>query len=236
MNLRDEEILAGVLLFASMFAIINISPDVGIFYTFAVMIYFFSILTKRKDYIIEFIVKNQNYLKSLIVSLFVFGVWLVLSSLIIPFFDPQTESMLPGTIVFERLAEQTQIPVLSEDPTVRFVVFGVMIPILETFLFLGFGIKLAAKALGLKRIKWYKLNTPQGQKMLWICAIIGVIASLFHMSVRLAKDYALIVDVMFFFISALLVFYTSTFKTKRPRLFEGGLFHIFTNSGVLLLG
>lgn len=236
MNLRDEEIFAGILLFASLFAIINISPDVGVFYTFAVVIYFFLVLLKRRDWVIEFIVKNQNFTKSTLVSLVFFGGWLLFSSIIIPFFDPQVESMMPGAMVFERLAKHTQIPVLSDDPYVRVAVFGIMIPIMESFLFLSFGIKLAAKALKLREIRWYKLNSPQGKKMLWICAIIGVVASLFHMSVRLARDYALIVDVMFFFISSILVFYTSTFKPKKARLTEASLVHCFVNSGVLLLG
>lgn len=230
MSLLDEEVLSGVLAIISAFAIINISPEVGTFYTFGVLFYLIPLLARRKDWIVEFITKRQNILKSMGVGLIALAVWIYASSFLITYVEPSIESIVPGTAVFEALSRQTQVPILSQDPTVRLVVYGILIPIVESLFFLSFWMKfLSKKIFQLPQIRWYRVGTPQFWKMLWVCAVTGATGSLFHLTVRMASDYALLVDFLFFFCSSLLVF-------KFRRLTEATSFHAMVNSGILIFG
>lgn len=232
MSLRDEEVLAAILAVISIFTIINISPEVGTFYSFGVMLYLFPLMAGSvgREWVVEFITKRQNLFKSLGISGVMLVVWVFISIMIIARIEPSTKMITPGVEVFAELSRYTQVPVLSQDPSVRFVIYGVFIPIVESLFFLSFWLMfLAKKVFRLPYVKWYRAGTPQFLKMLWVCALVGATGSLFHLTVRMAADFALFVDFLFFTISALLVF-------KYKRLFEATGLHVGINSGVLLLG
>ena len=245
MKLQDEEILTAILGILSAFSIYNIDPSVGMFYTFAIIFYFVPLLTKRKDWLIEYLTPKLDLIKSIVVSAAVFAGWLITTTLIYTAFMsvPTTESVIPQQ-VFAELSRTSYIPVLSDNPGVLFVVYGVFIPLAESMFFLSFILKFwSSKIFHLPEVRWYKPGTPQFWKMLWVCALVAACGSLFHMTARITKatlevlpmpinlyiDYTLTNDFFFFFVSSLVVFF-------RKRLFESSNFHIFVNIGVLLLG
>lgn len=226
-SLKDEEILVAIVGVITAFIWINVSPSVGSFYTVAVMFYLVPVFAKRKDWVVQTLTKRPPLVNGVVIALVILFVWVMASSFILDSLMPNTEVSFYN--FFDNVRAHTNLPVLGSDATANFATYGIAIPIIESFIFISFVFMLAFKGLGLKQLNWYPPGHPLFWKMIWVCAIVGATGSLFHLTVRVLVDQLLFVDAMFFFISALLVF-------RFKRLFEGMLFHIFTNSGVLLLG
>jgi len=222
--LRDEETLVSIIVILTAFLWINVNPQLGAFYTVATLFYFMPLIAKRKDFFVEIMTASQKIIKGVFIALAVLGIFLIASTTVLKF----TGTEVAMSDFFTHLNAQTQIPILSQNPSIRLATYGVAIPIIESLFFLSFVLTLAARAFRL-RIQWHKFGTPSFWKMIIVCAVVGATGSLFHMTVRLMADTALLVDFIFFAGSALLVF-------KFRQLFEPILFHILVNSGVLILG
>lgn len=225
-NLNDEEILVAIIGVITAFIWINVSPSVGAFYTVAVMFYLVPVMSKRRDWIVQTLTNRPPILNGVIIAFAVLFVWIIASSFILDAAVPSTE--ITYNNFFEQLRLYTNIPVLSSDPIASFATYGIAIPIIESFIFLSFALSLFLKVFKMK-LGWYPPGHPLFYKMLWIVALVGVTGSMFHLTIRQLADVALIVDGLFFAVSAFLVF-------RFKRLFEGMVFHILTNSGVLILG
>jgi hypothetical protein len=85
-------------------------------------------------------------------------------------------------------------------------------------------------------------------KALWVCLLVGVSASLFHIGVSqidparaINPDFALLTDIAFFSFMSFLVFASTskidvlTSKTKSPNMLIANFVHVFVNSAVILL-
>jgi membrane protease YdiL (CAAX protease family) len=228
MELKDEEIIAVGLLIATSFIYINVSASIGTLYTLFSVFYLASIFARRKDWVVEIITKNTDLLKSLILSFASFIVWVCIASFMFVYVKPNMMSAIEFESLFSNIASYTQVPVISTDFMLKLIIYGILIPVIESLFFLSFVLKFWSRLLNVN-IMWYNFRSPYFLKMLYVCALVGACGSLFHLAVRMSSDFALILDFLFFFISSLIVF-----RTKR--LFEAINLHILNNSCVLLFG
>lgn len=223
--LKDEEFLAVGLVILTGFLYLNVSRDIGTFFSIAAVAYLTAVLSKRTDWFVQFI-KRGRFESDAAIGAGMVVVWLVLASFLLTYIKPVFTFSVIDTL--QQLYLYTDIPVLSADPNVRFIVFGIAIPIIETTLFLSLVLMFWAKLAKVK-IQWHPMQSPNFMKMLLVCALVGITASLFHMSARMMADFALIIDFVFFFLSSLIVF-------RFKELLGAGLFHVLTNSLILLVG
>jgi hypothetical protein len=224
-SLRDEEIIVGFVAILTAFVWLNVSQNVGSFYTVGVFFYLVPLLARRKDWVVPITTKKPSLKAGLAIGGVILGIWLVSASFII---SGLTQSAVSFESFFTRMSAYTQVPVLGNDPNMNFITFGNAIPVIETLIFLSFTLKLLLKVFKLD-LRWQKIGGPGFMKMVWICIVIAAAGSLFHMTVRMMADTALFIDFGFFFISTLIVF-------RFGRLWEAMWFHILVNSGVILLG
>lgn len=224
-SFRDEEILAGLILIITAFLWINVNPSVGAFYTVGSFFYLVPLLAKRKDWYVPFLTKKPSIPNGFLVGVGVLVAWMFISSYILGF---QQNTQIAFQDFFKTLSTYTNVPVLAQDPALRFLTWGVFIPIVESFVFLSFLLKYVASWFKVP-VKWAKYGTKNFWSMIWVSLTVGVSGSMFHLTVRQVADVALVIDILFFTISALLVF-------RYKRLFEAMNLHILNNSGVLLLG
>lgn len=225
MRLKDEEILVGIAAIAMAFIWINVQPAVGAFYSFGIMLYFVPLLARRKDYIVEIIDKKTKLIPSACIAAVLVVVWILGSSAILSY-GSQSEVALQD--VFKNVRAHTNLPVLGDDDNANLATYGIAIPFVESLIFLSFVLMLCLKIFNVK-LGWYGPKHPLFWKMVWVCAIVGVTGSLFHLTTRLMDDVALAVDFIFFFTSSVLVF-------RFKRLVEAVLYHMYVNTGVLLIG
>lgn len=219
-QLRDEEYLSFIVLIFLLFTGVNINPQVGMYYLGGFLAYFALLMARRRDWIIEIKRGNKSFFDAVPVAVAVLAAWGFLST-----------SILTHTAFvdfFARLYTEANVPALSSDPTAALILFGVVVPIVESFMFLNFVLIYAAKLIKVN-VSWPRFGTESFWKMLMVCAVVGAVGSLFHITVRGMSEWALLVDFLFFTISAVLVF-------KYKQLLEPMWFHILTNSAVLILG
>lgn len=223
MSLKDEELLVSIAAIATAFIWINVQPQVGSFYAFGVVLFLVPVLAKRKDYFVQFMDKHVKLPNVIIVAGAVLVAWVLASSFVLSY---STQSEVAFVDFFAKLQTHTNIPVLGNDQIANTATYGILIPVVETMIFLSFTLMVMLRIFNIK-LQWYKRGSPNFYKMIWVCVMIGVIGSMFHWSTRLLDDVALAVDFVFFFASALLVF-------RFKRLIEAMAFHIFVNLGVML--
>lgn len=221
MGLKEEEFLVGFIVLATAFLFINVNADVGTLYSIGAFLYLLPIVAKNRRYFIEVI---KGTLGNRIFSILLFSfigvlVWALISSYLIQ--KLPTFSLID---TFRFIKTQTNIPILSQDPTVRILTYGIIIPIVETFIFLSFGLLFWGKI-----FSYHLLWNPRDLKMWIVAGLVGITGSIFHITVRLASSSALAIDFLFFFISALLVI-------RFKELIQAMFFHIITNTAVLLVG
>lgn len=241
-NLRQEEFIAMGMLILMSFTIVNVNQMIGSFYLAMTLIYFITVGSRRFQEV-ELIVHRQDIGKALIGAGVVLVAWILSSMWIwqntggqVSFgFTPEA-----FTAFFRQLALFTQVPVLADDPTIKFLIFGGAIPLLESMFFLSFVLLFFAKFLNVP-LRWHGVNSPYFVKMLLICVLVGSAGMLFHLTARSLNDIALAIDVLFFSISAFLVFASASRMpliggNVKPVMLTAVLFHLYTNSLVLLIG
>lgn len=188
--------------------------------TFAMCVLYWIPISRGKGLVPTF-AGRQKAVQTLIIGIGVFVAWIFISGMILKTASGSTFSVFSGE-VFSQMASLTQVPVLSDDPTMRILVYGVTIPIAETlfaFSFLLFGISALAKV----SLKW----NPNDPKMYWVVFIIAGLMAIFHFTVRRFSDVGLLVDFAFFALSGFLVFW-------RGQLAEAMLLHIANNTAVII--
>ncbi len=220
LNLRDEEIIVVAAFIFLLFTGININPQVGTYYSLGLLGYMAVLMARRKDWFLQIRKGKKSYFDAIPIAIAILVAWTALSSTVL------THTAFGE--FFSRLYTEANLPVLSNDPTMALVLYGTVVPVVETFMFLSFVLVFAAKLIKVP-IRWHKPGSKNFLKMLAVCAVVGAIGSLFHITVRGMSDWALMVDFFFFAISALITF-------KYGQLLEGMWFHILTNSVVLIVG
>jgi len=219
MGFQDERLIAAGLSIATVFLYLNVSPEVGTPFAIMTLLYLISLGSSAFQKIE--IMRTPTKISEIVgVGLVALSGWVILSSFALqylaPAFAPQSVFSLD---FFQALSAQTQIPILSADPFVRFLTYGVVIPIIETVFFLSFVLVFWAKAL-----RQPLVFSPR--QMLLVAVLVGATGSLFHLTVRIAQNYALFADFLFFFISALIVL-------KYREMSHAMVFHILNNSIVV---
>jgi len=241
-NLRQEEFVAMGMLIVMAFTWINVEPTVGAFYVAMTLIYFITVGNRRFSEI-ELIVTRQDIGKAFIGAGVVLVAWVIASMWIWEQtggqvslgFTPEAFSTF-----FRQLALFTQVPVLADDPNIKFITFGINIPIIESLFFLSFVLLFWAKLLSVP-VRWHSVNSPYFLKMLGVCVLVGVSGMLFHLTARSLNDIALGIDVLFFGVSALIVFASASRipligGDVKVNMFKGVVFHVMVNSLVLVVG
>jgi len=222
-------VIAGILLIVTTFVFLNVNKDVGTVYSIFSLIYFVTVMSKKG--FVPIIIKGQDITKSTFTAGALLVAWLVITSILTTYVQPNVALgtfSLVNLEIFKQLHKFTQLPVLSDDPNIALGVWGVAIPVIEGVAFTSFMLLLYCKIAGIE-FRWHSINSPQFIKMLIVCAMVGASGSVFHLSARMLNDWALLVDFIYFFISALVVF-------KFKRLLEVIELHVFINSLLILIG
>jgi len=222
MQLRDEELIGAGMLIIATFLYVNVSQLVGTLYAIFSLAYFVTVGDNLK-FGIELLRQPYNTVRALGLIAIVIGVWIIISSFAIGIIQPNLQVNILSTEIFRVLALKSGFGVISaEDPLVKFLVWGIFIPVIESMFFLSFVLIFWAKALKVP-IAWNPRN-----KNMWVVALmVGFTAEIFHLTTRMMDSYALVADFVFFFLSALIVF-------KYRQLFEGIIFHVIINSAIIL--
>lgn len=241
-NLRQEEFIAGALLIVAAWTWVNVEATIGAFYLAMTLIYFMTVGSRRFSEI-ELIVTRQDIGKAFIGAGVVLVAWIIASMWIFQETGGQVSLGFTSeafTAFFRQLALFTQVPVLADDPTIKFMMFGGTIPIIESLFFLSFVLLFWAKLLSVP-IRWHNVNSPYFVRMLMVCVLVGASGMLFHLTARSLNDIALGIDVLFFSVSAFIVFASASRipligGDGKVNMFKGVLFHVFVNSLVLIVG
>lgn len=206
-------VIAAIFLFFS----VNFSPQIlGMIFFGMVVVYY--IFAERFPTKFSKIAENREaIIKGLLPAIGLLIVWLAASNYIFSVFqvpEIQTES------VVATLAAYTTPPIISEVPMLRFFVFGILIPIAETFFFFGLFVPFIISALRVR------IGDRFNVSWIIVALIAASVMGIFHLTTHIALEYALITDFIFAFISGMLVLY-------YKRLNEAMLLHIIANSVII---
>ena len=109
-----------------------------------------------------------------------------------------------------------------DTPIVKFAIWGILIPVLETFLFIGVVGFLLARQL---KVKGLETNRPDTYI---IIVLVGAIAAVFHLVSQLTMPELLIMDTILFGAGMGLTL-------KYNELKQAAFLHIFVNSAAMLV-
>lgn len=215
-NNLDYELSILLLIFFIFFAT-NFSPiHLGIIYVLMIFTYLFAkISNKIPDF--PFSIGS----KKLPILILIVGIttlaWLFISQYAMSIFGFATVGNL-GSVV-NLLADNTAPPYITNNPYLFELVFGILIPLAETFFFFGLVMPWIMK----------HLKFTYSDKFKWIVCIvaIGLICSLFHYTAHIFSNEALIADFIFFALSGIVVLYYKDMTAAS-------LLHIVSNSALIM--
>ena len=221
LDVTDEKFVTIILIVIATFLWVNFDSLIGGVYTSFVLLYLISITTKQIPFV-QIYNASTPIAISLITAGVLFSIYLIIAGFTITYINPNLQFTLLDTSVIDSIAEKTQLPIFSSsNATIRFLVYGLFIPIAESLFALSLVFGLFSKG----------LNAPLGSRMssfkiYWVAIIIGMVMAFFHATVRQFSGYALITDAIFFSLSVVLVYY-------RKQILDATLFHVILNSFVL---
>jgi len=214
---NDEKSLVSIIVLFSIFTLIVLSPAVGTPLLAFGLIYLV-LINSGGDRVFQF--SRGKYRKEK--SIAIIGVALVCF-----LFAGGLAVSMVGNLPFslfsslQLLSDQAIIPLTIESQPIQILIWGIIIPILETLFFLGIVGKLLSNKLGVRKFDPQNLNT-------WIVIItVGAVASMFHIVSQFMMEQALITDWIFFSVSMGLVLW-------RQELKDASILHIILN--VVTLG
>lgn len=216
MGLKDETAITLGILVITAFLLVNVDMTIGLVYTTFAILYMFLISSKSIPEI-EIFSSRINIPKLLAFSAGGFLIWVLVANLVSNYFG--SSFSIASFSIIDKIAQFTDIPVTTANPYLRIGIYGLMIPVIET-MFLAVVIvfwNMVTKS----HVTWDARNL----KMYWVAILAGSILSLFHWKVRLSSDFALFVDLVFFALSALVIF-------NQRQLAEATGIHIFVNTAV----
>lgn len=233
-GLNDEILIALGFVILSGFIAINVSTTVGLIYGIFAIAYFVQVAAPRVPEV-QVIAPRENFAKSAILGLVFFLVWIFLSAALTGYFHSESLVSSAGDFLV-KLKSETQIPVLSNDPMAVFVIYGQAIPIIESLMFLSVVLIFWVLAFKVQPDSISSYKDPRFKKLIVAAILVGVVGSLFHASVRVLSDFALVIDFLFFTMSALGVILTKKlFKLEKLSMLSMIVFHILVNTAVLLV-
>jgi len=224
-NLEMSTKVAFILIFVFLFLSTNFSPpELGTLYAFFVAVYFIAMIV---DILPEYPISKTHtpdLMKIAPIMVFSLFLWVFLSGALMNYFGTAVKmesisSLFGG--VLDTLASQTTPPVLVENSCIYLFVFGFLIPIAESMIFLGALLPFVNKIFVLRAT-----SNPY-VKMIIVSTVVASVVALWHLTSHMYMDQALISDFLFFFISSVIVLYQKDLKAAI------GL-HIGTNTMVIL--
>jgi membrane protease YdiL (CAAX protease family) len=190
-SLANDKDFILVSIIAAIFVAVTLSESVGLLFVGMALCYAFAI-GQGKQYAYEFFRGNTKLLKILGIAAVSVGIWFFVSEAFFSVFNISQANS------FSVMATSLNLKFTIDSPAIKFLVWGILIPIIETAFILGVVQKFAMR----KSRAREKLNDPT---TLFICLMIGAFASMLHILVRVMNDTALSVDFIFFALSAALV-------------------------------
>ncbi len=182
-SFEDEKTMTIVALIAAMFMIINVDPTIGLALFGMAAVYGIAINSNRAE---QFIKDTKNLPLFVGISVLAVGGFLLVSTYA---FSVQPLSVFASAFSFV---------FTTANPLIKFVIFGFVVPLLETLFFLLVVYPLLARYIKAKG-SFHDFST-------YIAAgLTGLVAAGFHLAVRFWSPNAFIVDLAFFAISAMIV-------------------------------
>lgn len=212
----DDTKLGLSMLIFSVFAMFVLSFEIGVSLVVYAFIYVWAI-SRKPVWGYQFSKYARPLTKVLLLPLAIFLAYIVVNDLIIG--GVQTLGFGSSLQLY---STSLQSVVTIDMPIVRFLIWGVLIPILETMFFIGVVGYLIAKHLKVEGSFYAnKLDT-------WVTVLfVGGIASVVHIISQLTAPALLIMDIILFGICMVLVL-------KDQDLKRGAVFHVLVNSTVLI--
>lgn len=212
----EKMLVLGVIILAG-FVYVNVSSAVGTFLGMLTITYFVFVM---KGTGIRILSGRKDISKSALVAVIMFAAWFIVASQIGSYFGNSFAAYDFGSVL-KSIRASTNIPVLSADPNVSFIVYGIVIPIVETF-----GL-IALPMIFFMKVFNYSLRFElKSWKMHTIAVLTAMVSALYHITVRQSSNYALAVDTVFFLLSTYLVF-------RYAKLLPAMFLHVYVNSAVL---
>jgi hypothetical protein len=215
-TLSGSREISFIVLFVFLFFATNFSPPLlGVIYALMLIVYGLVLENTMPELPIS---KGKLDLKNLLILTAIgLGLWLFLTNIVFNKFGVATDITKPESII-GLLASSTSPPVITENPYIYLFVFGLIIPIAETFFFLGVLLPYINQ----------KLKRQQVKVIRWLMAAIvsGSVVSLWHYTAHVFSDMALIADFIFFFISSLIALEQDDLKIAL-------VLHILANSLII---
>lgn len=209
----DDTKLALVLLVFAVFAMTVLSFQIGVALVVYAFIYLWAI-SRKPVWGYQFSKNPTTLLALLGIPAAIFLGYVFINDIIIGSLGFGSSLQLYSTSL--------QAIVTIDTPIVRFFIWGVLIPILETMFFVGVIGFFLAKQLGVEsKLITNKLDT-------WVVVgLVGLIAAVFHIVSQLTAPELLIMDVILFGICM-------TMTLKFQDLKQAAIFHIIINSVVMI--
>lgn len=185
MGFADEKTLVIVSFVIALFVAINVDPQIGIV-TFAMAAsYGFAVNSKKA---MEFIRSSKDIGRNIAIGSIAIGIYLFGISAL---FSVQPLSVFASTFSFA---------FTTADPLIKFLIFGIAVPLFETLFFL---------LVAFPQIqKFVKINGNlfgQNLQVYVASGVTGLLVAVFHLTVRFWNPEAFMVDFAFFALSALIV-------------------------------
>jgi len=221
MKLKNESYLAIIVFAFFLWFAINMSPQIlGLIYSLMALSYGWVLISKELP---EFPISRtpMNISKILFIGMALVVGWIFVLSATSGFFG-QTMSVIGPNSVINLLASQTAPPLITSNVWIAMFVFGILVPIAETFFFFGVMLPFVEDILKQRGVN---MTSKTG----WIVAsiIIAAIMGIFHYVASMYTDFALMADFVFAFLSGMVVLYFRQLK-------EATAFHALANIMILL--
>ena len=203
-KLQDERIIVGALTIILTFIYLTIDAKLATIYSIFTILYGITIADKSwKE--VQIIGYRLDMMRFFIVVSFSLAIFTIISAFILGILNPNMQNLY-GLQLYKVLQTYTSFQLNPGYEAYKLIVYGIMVPVIESVFFLSFVLMFYAKLLKV-RIRnlpnsWSKLL--QNPKVIWLACLVGATASIFHLQVRAKMSYALIVDFIFFTLSALL--------------------------------
>lgn len=209
----DDTRIAWVLVIFSVFSLVVLSQYIGIILLAYSLLYLIAI-SRKPVFAFQLSSKPAKLLSFIAIPAAMFFVLVIVSDFVIGSLN------LGSSLALYSSALQ---PIVTIDtPVVRFLIWGVLIPILETCFFIGIiGYLISGKLKVREKLDLGKFDTY------FVMAMVGVIAAVFHIVAQLTTPELLVMDVMLFSASMGVTLYYQELK-------QAMMFHIFLNSAAMI--
>jgi hypothetical protein len=191
MNLNDEKTMIKLILVVSVFTLIVVSGTIGaVFMAFGLIYALFLYVEKKGVY--EFSRGYYQWVGVIGIGSLALFAFLAFNGALMSVINNTQFSLFSSIPTF---STQQSVLVNINNPFVREIVWGIMIPILESLFFIGFVGKQLANKL---KVNKFDIANPN----VWVvCLIVGATSTWFHLASNIITEQALLTYFVFFAVS-----------------------------------